>query len=247
MTGNGWESPWDCFQSWDVATWGEVILDRREQERWSRAVFLGGLPWMWRRATVVRELIYQQAEIRPGDRVLLLGESIEPCGFATEISERVGPEGELRTVEIIQDARRAYLDQRRGVGGQLATWHYTYTEPVPDEYFDSVVVAQGVQHAEDWTAAGRELLRVMKPGRRIVLAEIAFGPNFQFHAEADVHLEYLLRKLFDRIGWDYADFPYYSPDQLVAAFDGLASDPQTFTWKGIELFWARKPGGRDSA
>lgn len=247
MTGSDWESPWDCFQPWDVASWGEVILDRREQERWSRAVFLGGLPWMWRRAAVVRELIYRQAELRPGDRVLLLGESLEPCGFVAEIGERIGTGGELRTVEIIEDARRAYLDQRRGIGGQLATWHYTYTQKVPDEYFDCVVVAQGVQHAEDWAEAGRELLRVMKSGRQIVLAEITFGPNFRFHAESDVHLEYLVRKLFDRIGWDYVDFPYYSPEQLVAAFDGLVRESQTFAWKGIELFWARKPESRPSA
>jgi len=47
-----------------------------------------------------------------------------------------------------------------------------------DSAYDVVINLQGIQHAEDWTAAGREFLRIMQPGRRLVMAEIVLGhPN----------------------------------------------------------------------
>ncbi len=238
---DGPESAWDCFQPWDVKLCGEVILDKAEQTRWSRAIFLGGLPYMWRKAQVIRDLIYDRLDLRRGDKVLILGESLEPCGFVQEVRDRVGPDGEIRTIEIVEEARDAYLRGVRGSGGQLATWRYSYTSDVPDGYFDCVAVLQGVQHADDWRATGRELLRVMKSGRRIVLAEIAFGPPFLMKLQSDMHIEYVFHKLFARIGWRIEDFPYYSPEDLLKAFDGLVANPQTFSWKGIELFWGEKP------
>lgn len=236
------ESAWDHLQPWDVKLCGEVILDKDEQTRWSRAVFLGGgLPYMWKKAEVIRNLIYDRLSLRRGDKVFLLGEALEPSGFAPEMRERIGPEGELRVVEILEEARQAYLKRVIGSGGQLATWRYTYTKNVPDGYFDCVAVLQGVQHADDWHAVGKELLRVMKSGRRIVLAEIAFGPDFLLKLQSDVHIEAVFEKLFARVGWDLSEFPYYSTDDLGKAFDGLVAEPQTFKWKGIELFWGEKP------
>ena len=61
------EDPWKWMQPYDVCRFGEVILDRKEQERWCRAVLLGGLPFMWRKAEVARNLIYDKLELREGD------------------------------------------------------------------------------------------------------------------------------------------------------------------------------------
>lgn len=235
-----YRSAWDCFQAWDVRLLGEQILDPVEQARWARAVFLGGLPYMWRKASVIRELVYDRLELRRGDRVLLLGESLEPCGFVQDVRARVGPQGEIGVVEILEEARQAYLTRRTGSGGQIATWRFAYTRNVPDGYFDCVAVLQGVQHADDWRAVGGELLRVMRSGRRIVLAEITFGPGFRRALQADLHVEYLFEKLFERMGWKVDEFPYYSPEDLLAAFDGLVEAPETFAWKNVELFWGRK-------
>lgn len=234
-------SPWDYLQPWDVQRFGEIILNVPEQERWSRAVFLGGLPYMWRKAQAMRDMVYDRMALRPGDRVLLLGESLEPCGFVDDIRARIGPTGEIRIIEIVDEARDAYQKKERGSGGQIATWRFGYTKDVPDQYFDTVAVLQGVQHADDWRAVGSELLRVMKPGRAIILAEITFGPNFRHRIAADVHIEYLFEKIFSRIGWTLDEFPYYSPEQLVEAFRDLVDSPQTFEWRGFELFWGMKP------
>ena len=84
------EDPWAWMQPYDVQRFGDVILDRQEQERWCRAVLLGGLPFMWRKAEVARNLIYDRLELRPGDKVLIIGECIEPCGFVADMCERIG-------------------------------------------------------------------------------------------------------------------------------------------------------------
>ena len=75
------EDPWDWMQPYDVRRFGEVIMDPKEQERWCRAVLLGGLPFMWRKAEVARSLIYDRLELREGDKVLIIGECIESCRF----------------------------------------------------------------------------------------------------------------------------------------------------------------------
>jgi hypothetical protein len=229
--------PWDHFQPFDVERFGNVILNREEQTRWCRAVLLGGLTYMWDKAEVVRSLVYDKLELRGGDKVLLLGEVIEGCGFVDDVRKRVGLTGEIRVVDFTDEARDAYVAGKRGAGGQLATWRYNYTDDVADGYFDCVAVLQGVQHADDWREVGKELLRVMKPGRRIVLAEITYSPETMMKIQSDMHIEYLYEKIFSRIGWRMDQFPYYSPKQLEEAFAGLISDPGVFAWRGIELFW----------
>ena len=52
------DDPWDWMQPYDVQRFGEVILDRKEQERWWRAFMLGGLPFMWREAEAALKVIY---------------------------------------------------------------------------------------------------------------------------------------------------------------------------------------------
>ena len=82
---------------------------------------------------------------------------------------------------------------------------------------------------------------MLKPGGSIVLGEIMLGPKILTAASVDVHIEAWLDKIFSRMGWSIDRFPYYSPEQLKAAFDGVVEDAQVFQWKGIELFWGRKP------
>jgi hypothetical protein len=98
-----------------------------------------------------------------------------------------------------------------------------------------------VQHTDDWRETGAEMLRVMKRGRNIVLAEIAYSPETRMKIGLNMHIEYIFDKLLSRVGWKLEEFPYYSPQDLAAAFKGLVIDPDHFVWKGIEIFWGRKP------
>ncbi len=233
--------PWDLIQPRDARRMGEIITDRDEQQRWARAVMLAGaLPYMWKhKAAVMREFMYDRLDLRKGDRVLVIGEVVEGSGFADDIRKRIGPEGEIQVVDITDQARDAYFEKRRGSGGQLATWRYDYTRDIADEHFDCVAVLQAVQHTDDWHATGKELLRTMKRGRNILLAEITFK-NINEYAALDLHLEYWLEKMFSRVGIPRHEFPYYSPEELQQAFSGLVTDANVFAWKGLELFWATK-------
>lgn len=241
--------PWGYTQPWDVKALGEGILDPKEQARWARLILLGGLPYIWREvASPLITIIHSLLELKPGDKVLVVGESIEPCGWADDIRALVGEKegadggGEVRTFEILERARQATIDLQKGRNGKVATWRWDYTQDVPDQYFDCVAVLQAVQHADDWRETAIELLRVMKPGRRIVLAEAAlFGAPFWARLEADVHLQYWVDKLAWHRALDPKETSYYSPEELHAAFAGLVRNAENLEWKGIELFWGRKP------
>ena len=173
------------MQPYDVRRFGDVILDEKEQERWCRAVLLGGLPFMWRKAEVARNVIYDRLELRQGHKVLVIGECIEPCGFVDDMRARIGPKGEVRVIDITDEARDNYIAKKRGRNGQLATWQWTYTREFADGAFDCAACLQGVQHTDDWRETGAEMLRVMKPGRTSVLAEIAYSPETAMKIDLD--------------------------------------------------------------
>jgi ubiquinone/menaquinone biosynthesis C-methylase UbiE len=196
---------------------------------------------MWRKAEVARNLIYDRLELREGDKVLVIGECIEACGFTDDIRNWIGPGGEIKVFDITDEARDNYITKKRGRGGQVATWAWTYTRDIPERHFDCGVCLQGVQHTDDWRETGAEMLRVMKRGRNIVLAEIAYSPETRMKIGLDMHIEYIFDKLLSRVGRKLEEFPYYSPQDLAAAFKGLVIDPDHFVWKGIEIFWGRKP------
>jgi hypothetical protein len=233
--------PWDSMDRAEGERFGSTIFDRAEQERWCKALFLGGLPYMWRRAEVARRVMLDRLAVNTGERVLVLGEAIAVSGIDAELKRIVGDHGDVVVVEIIEEARQKYAEGVIGSGGQLATWRYPYADDYLADSFDGILVFQGVQHAQSWTETGADLLRVLRPGRSLVMGEIAFGPPFLHRLREDVHLEYVFDKLFSRIGWSYEDFPYHGPDDLRRAFEGLATDVGTFAWRGIELFWARRP------
>lgn len=236
------DNPWTWMQPHDAEMMGAVIMDPSEQTRWCRALALGGLPFMWRKkARVVREMLYDRMRLRDGDRVLILGESIESCGFIDDFRSRIGGAGVIDVIDITAQARAAYVSGERGRNGQLATWRFDYTKDVENNHYDAVAVLQGVQHTDDWQETATELLRIAKPGRNVALGEITFSPQLMMKAELDLHIEYWLEKMMSRLGWDVRDFPYYSLEHLETVFTGLAKDVETFSWKGVDLLWATKP------
>ena len=235
-------TPWELMQAFDADRFGADIFDSAQQSRWSRAIFLGGLPYMWRMARPVLRIVYDLAEIRPGDRVLLFGESLESCGFIADLKELVGPAGEVESIDIQEDARNAVASGKRDAGGRLGTFRYDYTSETADGAFDIVLNLQGVQHSHDWRETGREFLRVMKAGRRLVMAEIVLGsPEQLWKIKSDLHLQHLIDKLYAPRGFTLSDYAYYSPVDLERAFAGLLADTGNLEWRGLEVFWGRKP------
>lgn len=230
-------NPWTWMQPHDAARMGEVILDPAEQKRWSSALMLGGLPYMWCvKAKHLREMMFARMGMKPGDRVLMFGESLESCRFADDIREAIGPEGEIVEIDITEEARSNYFAGQRGRDGQLATWSYRkYVEQFPDNHFDAVGVLQGVQHSDDWAETAGDFTRITKPGGPVLLAEITFSPAMVMKAESDLHLGYWLEKMSAAVGWTMDAFPYHSPASLIAAFEGKGSLDLEIEWKGLEI------------
>lgn len=238
-------SPWDMMQQFDADRFGADIFDPEEQARWAQAFFLGGLPYMWRLARPVLGMIYDLAEVHAGDKVLLFGESLQSCGFISDLQAIVGPSGEVRPIDIQEDARNAVASRKRDARGKLGTFRYDHTRSFPDEAFDVVLNLQGVQHTDDWAESGKEFLRIMKPGRQLVMAEIVLGsPEQLSKINSDLHIRQLFDKVLSRRGFGLDELSYYSPKDLARAFEGLVIDPGEFEWRGLEVFWGRKPGDR---
>lgn len=244
----GGGNPFDHVQDWDVERMGEDMRDPQARRAWEMVMRLaGGLPYIWRElARPISEIAYGLLELRPGDRVLLIGEGIGPAGWEDDIRAIVGPDGVVDVVEIIRDGREAVHSGRVGRNGQTGSWRWDYVDGVPDGAYDAVAILQATQHCDDWAEAAREFLRVLVPGRRIVLAEaVMAGDTFFSRVNSDVHLRQWFDKLFEQL--DPSIIPYWSRAQVREAFAPYVVSPQSLEWRGIEMFWARSPGAAKGA
>jgi SAM-dependent methyltransferase len=243
----GGGNPWDYVQNWDEELLGPDVRSPEVRRVWELAVRLaGGLPYIWQElARPVSEIVYGLLELRPGDRVLLIGEGIGPAGWVEDMRSIVGADGVIDTVEIIRDGRRAVHSRTPGRNGQTGCWRWAYADDLPDESYDVVAVLQATQHADDWEEAAGDLLRVLKPGRRIVLAEaVLAGDSFMRRVDSDVHFRQWFDKLYEQVR--HEDIPYWSGEQIRDAFGDRVESPQIFEWRGIEMFWGRKPASTAS-
>ncbi len=231
---------WDWVVPADGERFGSDIFDAEVRRRWCAAVFTGGLPYLWHEvAAIPRRMLLDRLEVTVGDRVLVIGEATEAIGFDEDVRRLVGPTGEV----VVVDIRDRVLSGLMTGGG--VQWHWDMTDGYEDDQFDCVFVAQAVAHAADWTATGRDLLRVLKPGCRLVLGEISFSSTFLTRARADVHLEYWLRKLVEGMGETLEILVHWDLEQLVSALEPQLIGLETFEWRGVELLWGSKPGPDD--
>jgi len=238
----GQVSPWKYVQAWDVDVFGPEILAPEEQHRWSLALAIaGGLPYIWNElARPVCDILYGLLEAKAGDRVLIIGEGVAAAPWVADLDRIVGPAGEVTSFEVIRDGRNAVENHLRGRNGLAGCWQWRYTQDIPSATYDCVAVLQATQHCDDWPDMAGELVRVLRPGRRVLLAEaVLAGQHFLQRARADVHLQYWHEKAMARD--EPIEIPYYSGNDLAEAFAGKVDDFQTFEWRGIEMAWGRKP------
>jgi hypothetical protein len=236
--------PWRYIQEWDVEAAGPSLLDSGERARWAGAFRrAGGLPYIWRElAPQVSEIVYSLLELRVGDRILIVGEAIQPCGWESAIAKLVGTNGSVDSFEIIHRARESIGRGEMGRNGAVGSWKWDYTEDIADNAYDGVVLMQSAQHCDDWSETSRELLRVIKPGRRIVSAEaLMVGPQFLDHINADVHIQEWYDKMASVVPVSAGAISFYTADDLLHAFTELVEGAGALEWRGIELFWGRKP------
>ncbi|HYO57703.1 class I SAM-dependent methyltransferase [Archangium sp.] len=110
------------------------------------------------------------AGLKPGNRVLDAG--CGPGGIAEVIAELVGPSGHVTGMDLSEErlAEARQINRRRP--------HVRFIQGdvrrtgLPDASFDFTWCQFVLQYVPDWQGALQELVRVTRPGGRVVISEI---------------------------------------------------------------------------
>jgi arsenite methyltransferase len=155
------------------------------------------------------------ASLKPGEVVVDLG-----CGGGLDVflaAQRVGPAGKAigidMTPEMIARARKNAADPKspRNVEFHLATIDHL---PLPDASVDCVISNCVINLAPDKPAVFREIVRVLKPGGRLAVSDIALKKELP---------EALARSVAAYVGCVAGAIPIvdYRAQLLAAGFAGV--------------------------
>jgi ubiquinone/menaquinone biosynthesis C-methylase UbiE len=127
---------------------------------------------------ITRERLRRVLEPAAGERVLEIGPG---TGYYTlDLAEWLGPDGR---VEIF-DIQREMLDHTMRRAAERGLANVTPTEgdarelPYEEDSFDGVVLTTVLGEIPDQDAALREIARILRPGGRLVVGELAGDPHF---------------------------------------------------------------------
>jgi SAM-dependent methyltransferase len=180
--------------------------DQEVLNRWS-----GSAPFWEKHREIIRQMFapITQALVEDGQigsHHAVLDIATGPGEPALSLAASVGSEGRIFGIdpipEMVAAARRAA--DRLGIRNIQFDVAFADHLPFPADTFDAVVSRFGVMFFPSPVDAIREMLRVLKPGRKLALAVWHFAERNPFH--------YSLSRVIDR----YVDSPPPAPDALDA-------------------------------
>ena len=132
----------------------------------------GGVHRLWKRFTI------ELSGVRPGNRVLDIAGGTGD--LTRKFSSLVGPTGEVVLADIndsmLKVGRDRLLD--KGVAGNIEFVQADAEKlPFPDNHFDCVTIAFGLRNVTHKEDAIRSMLRVLKPGGRLLVLEFSKPTN----------------------------------------------------------------------
>lgn len=157
--------------------------ENADMSRWS-----GSAPYWEKHRELIQHMfapitkaLLGDAEVRPGDTVLDVATG--PGDPALSVADEVGPSGKVIGIDpvpkLIEGARRAaaqmgMMNTQFEIAGADAL-------PFPAETFDAEISRFGVMFFPSPVDGVREMLRVLKPGKKLAFAVWHFIDNNPFH------------------------------------------------------------------
>ncbi len=180
----------------------------------------GGIHRLWKRFTI------ELSGVRHGNRVLDIAGGTGD--LTRQFSRIVGPSGEVVLADInasmLKVGRDKLLD--KGVAGNVRFVQADAEKlPFPDNHFDVVTIAFGlrnVTHKEDAIAS---MLRVLKPGGRLLVLEFSKPTNALFSRAYDAYSFSLLPMMGKLITNDADSYRYLA--------ESIRMHPDQETLKGM--------------
>src|SRR6202023_2322039 len=152
----------------------------------------------------ITQALIEDAEIGREDSVLDV--AMGPGEPALTVAALAGPKGKVFGVDPIQGMVAAARAEAERLGLKNTKFVVAFADDLPfaADTFDAVISRFGVMFFPSPVDGVREMLRVLKPGRKLALAVWHFAERNPFH--------YALSRVIDR----YVDSPPLAPDALDA-------------------------------
>ena len=131
---------------------------------------------------ITRERLRSILEPVPGERMLEVGPG---TGYYTlPAAEWLEPGGRLDVLDVQQEMLDHTMQRagEQGVDNVFPTLADARSLPYADDMFDAAYLVTVLGEISDQDAALRELRRVVRPGRRIVVGELFGDPHMVTHA-----------------------------------------------------------------
>ncbi|MBD2857965.1 bifunctional demethylmenaquinone methyltransferase/2-methoxy-6-polyprenyl-1,4-benzoquinol methylase UbiE [Spongiibacter sp. KMU-158] len=145
----------------------------------------GGIHRLWKQFTI------ESSAVRPGQKVLDIAGGTGD--LAAKFSRLVGSQGKVVLADI-NDSMLKVGREKLTNKGIVDNIEYVQANaeclPFPDNHFDCITIAFGLRNVTDKDAAIRSMLRVLKPGGRLLILEFS-KPSSE-----------LLGKVYDRYSFD---------------------------------------------
>lgn len=193
---------------------GEVFTSVANRYDIMNDLMSGGIHRLWKRFTI------EISAVRRGQKVLDLAGGTGD--LAAKFSHLVGPEGEV----VLSDINAAMLNTGRDKQtdlGNCGNIQYVQGDaqylPFNDNYFDCITIGFGLRNVTDKDLALRSMLRVLKPGGRLLVLEFSKPTNPLLSQLYDTYSFKILPKIGKLVTQDEDSYQYLAesirmhPDQ----------------------------------